>query len=203
VVILAGDAPPHDLDWTKLLAEVRAFARNGRSFVHTLITSPETAGIDTQQRFAEIAKAGKGECLDIQSHDRVMQRVLTLAFGREFDHDLATVTQAIEAGAERTETWALDLARRGGPALTAELRKAPVEYALLNALTRLPHQGTTLQLVELLADANTPSHTRQAVGWVLQRIFDLPVPPVDPIRDELPREREIERLRRMASRLPE
>lgn len=203
VVILAGDAPPHEHDLQKLLTEVRAFTRNGRSFVHTLVTSPETAGADTQQCFAEIAKAGHGVCLDMQRHDRVMQRVLTLAFGREFDRDIATVTESIEASAERTETWALDLARRGGPELTEALRKEPVDYALLIALTRVPHQRTTLQLVEMLADANTASHSRQALGWVLQRIFDLPVPPVDPVADELPRSHEIERLQRLAKSLPE
>ncbi len=203
VVILAGDAPPHEHDWKKLLGEVRAFTHNGRSFVHTLVTSPDTAGADTQQYFAEIAKAGRGVCLDMQRHDRVMQRVLTLAFGREFDRDIAAVTESIEASDQRTETWALDLARRGGPELAAALRKEPIDYALLLALTRLPHQRTTLQLIEMLADTNTASHTRQALGWALQRIFDLPVPPVDPVADELPRTREIERLQRMAQNLPE
>jgi len=129
--------------------------------------------------------------------------VLTLAFGREFDRDIAAVTESIAASDQRTETWALDLARRGGPELAAALRKEPIDYALLLALTRLPHQRTTLQLIELLADTNTASHTRQALGWALQRIFDLPVPPVDPVADELPRTREIERLQRMAQNLPE
>jgi len=203
VVILAGDAPPHEADHKQLLREVREFARNGRSFVHTLVTSPTSAGADTRQGFVEIAEAGKGTCLDLQNHDRVMQRVLTLAFGREFDSDLGAVIRAIEAATDRTETWALDLTRRGGPELAAELRKAPVDYALMVALLRRPRQQVVLQLVDQLGKSDTPSHTRQAIAWVLQRVLELPEPPADPTTDEPPTARDLERLRRLASKLPE
>lgn len=203
VVILAGDAPAHEADQQKLLREVRDFARNGRSFVHTLVTSPASAGADTQQGFAEIAKAGKGDCLDLQNHDKVMQRVLTLAFGREFDSDLGAVIRAIESASDRTETWALDLSRRGGQDLADELRKAPVDYALMVALSRRPRQQVALQLVDQLGAVGTPSHTRQAIAWVLQRALELPEPPVDATTDAPPTPRDLDRLRRLASRLPE
>jgi len=203
VVILAGDAPPHGETQDKLLREVRAFAQNGRSYVHTLVTSPGSAGADTQRSFAEIAKAGHGACLDMNDHDRVMQRVLDLAFGREFGQDLAAVTRAIEADAQKTETWALDLSRRGGPNLAATLRQHPVEDTLLNALVRKPRRRVMLQLLDLLGQPETPSHTRQAIGWVLQRTLELSVPPVDPVEDRGPTARELQRLRTLASRLPE
>ena len=203
VVILAGDAPPHAEDLQRLLRAVRSFAQNGRSFVHTLVTSPDSAGPETRLPFAAIAKAGKGECLDLAQHDRVMQRVLTLAFGREFDRDIASVVETVTAAANRTETWALDLARRGGRELDAALRRQPVDYALLVALTRRPRQQVTLELVQLFGDPNTPAHTRQAVAWALQRMLELSEPPLDPSHDEVPDEPELRRLRRLAERLPE
>jgi hypothetical protein len=203
VVILAGDAPGHLRDRQQVLRAVRGFAANGRSFVHTLVVGPETAGDDTQRQFAEIAEAGRGACLGLAQHDRVMQQVLTLAFGREFDRDLDAVILSVEAAAERTETWALDLARRGGPDLTEALRKEPVEYSLLNALVRRPRRTVAGQLVELLAQPGTPPHTRHAVAWALQRIFELPEPPIDPATDDQPPARELERLRQRAGRLPD
>lgn len=203
VVILAGDAPPHAEDLQRLLRAVRAFAQNGRSFVHTLVTSPESAGPDTRQPFAAIAKAGKGESLDLEQHERVMQRVLTLAFGREFDRDIASVIETVTAAANRTETWALDLARRGGRELDAALRRQPVDYALLVALTRRPRQQVALELVQMFGDANTPAHTRQAVAWALQRMLELGEPPLDPCHDEVPGAPELRRLHRLAERLPE
>ncbi len=203
VVVLAGDAPPHDDDWQKLLSEVHAFANDGRSFVHTLVTSPDTAGQDTQQRFAEIAKAGKGTCTDLQAHDRVLQRVLTLAFGREFDQDLVTVTAAVENDQKRIDVQALDLARRGGRALARELQKNPVPVALLNALVRGKHRTVVLELVDQLGEPTTPNHSRQAIASALQRILELSVPPIDPVAAEGPSKRELERLRRAAAQLPD
>jgi len=129
--------------------------------------------------------------------------VLDLAFGREFGQDLAAVTRAIEADAQKTETWALDLSRRGGPDLAATLRQQPVEDTLLNALVRKPRRRVMLQLLDLLGQPGTPSHTRQAIGWVLQRALELSVPPVDPVEDRGPTARELQRLRTLASRLPE
>jgi len=203
VVVLAGDAPPHDDDQARLLADVRAFAADGRSFVHALVVSPGAAGDDTRECFARIARAGRGTCLDLADHEGVMQLVVTLAFGREYDRDIAAMVRTIEANAQRTETWALDLARRGGPALAAALRQAPVDHRLLNALVRLPRRGVAAELIDLLAAPATPPHARQAIAWALQRAFDLPAPPIDPVAGEPPGPRDLARLRRLAARLPE
>ncbi|MBX3464047.1 MAG: hypothetical protein KF830_12815 [Planctomycetes bacterium] len=203
VVVLAGDAPPHASDQPRLLDEVRAFARNGRSFVHTLVTSPETAGQDTQQAFAAIAAAGGGECLGLQAHERVLQRVLALAFGRDHEQDLLAVVQAVTDAVGRVDVAALDLAHRGGPALARALRREPVSATLLQALVRRPRRAVTLQLMDQLAEPGTPAHTRHAIAWVLQRVLELPAPPVDPESGERPATALLARLRSRAAALPE
>ncbi|MEO6596353.1 MAG: hypothetical protein ABIP94_16510, partial [Planctomycetota bacterium] len=201
VVVLAGDAPPHEKDLSQLLAEVRSFVANGRSFVHTLVTSPDLAGQDTQFRFAQIATAGKGTCTDLGAHDRVLQRVLTAAFGREFDQDLTAVTRAIMAAQTQIDVAALDLARRGGPDLARELRRNPVPLTLLNALVRRPRSSVARELVDQLGLPATPYHSRQAIASVLQRILELPLPPIDPTTAQRPDDHELERLRRRTEAL--
>ncbi|HZN39005.1 MAG TPA: FHA domain-containing protein [Planctomycetota bacterium] len=201
VVVLAGDAPPHNNDWQRLLSEVRRFVADGRSFVHTIVTTPDMAGEDTHERFGEIAKAGKGTCTSLEAHAKILQQVLTLAFGREFDQDLTTVTRAVEEADQRVDVQALALARGGGPQLASELKKNPVPRTLLNALVRRPRQAVVLELIDLLADKETPPHSRHAIAAALQRVLELSVPPIDPMSDESPLARELDRLRRAAKNL--
>ena len=68
---------------------------------------------------------------------------------------------------------------------------------------RLPKRPVIEQLVRTLAYPTTPPHTRQAIAWVLQRVFDLSTPPVDPITGEPVSERGISYLTNLARRLPE
>ncbi|MFO1077264.1 MAG: FHA domain-containing protein [Planctomycetota bacterium] len=199
VVILAGDAPAHDREWQRLLREVKDFAAGGNSFVHTLVTSPRDAGVDTHEQFEQIAKAGGGECLDLEQSDHVMQRVLALAFGRQFDGDLAAVRHAVAQGRTETKTWALDLARRGGPELAAALADEPVPAALLNALVRLKRRSVALELIDLLGRSDTPPATRHAIAWAVQRMLDLPLAPIDPENGRPPDSRDLVRLRQLAT----
>ncbi len=203
IVVLAGDAPPHERDVGTLLTAVRQFAKDGRGTVHTLVTASETAGKDTQQYFQQIAAAGRGECRDLADYHQVLRNVLLLAFGREHAGDLQQMISTVEANALRTETWAMDLARRGGAMLRAELLRDPVSHALLHALVRMPRRHTSLQLVAMLGDRDCPEPSRQAIAWVLQRQLDLGLPPVAAEAQGPPDPRVLERLQRLARKLPE
>jgi Mg-chelatase subunit ChlD len=203
VIVLAGDAPPHDGDVKSLLAEVRSFTRNGRAFVHTLVTSPEHAGQHTRRAFAAIAAAGGGTCTDLQAHEKVLQRVLALAFGQDFEQDVAAVVQTVTAAAAQVDVASLDLAHRGGTALQRELRRDPVPATLLNALVRRPRRAVVHELLDQLGNRSTPEHTRHAIGWVLQRVFTLSVPPVDPESGEPPDETALGRWHQRCDDLPD
>ncbi|MGC6488451.1 MAG: hypothetical protein ACON4Z_12455, partial [Planctomycetota bacterium] len=138
VIVLAGDAPTHKRDLEGLLRDVKAFARNRRSFVHTLITSPDRAGADTHDQFQRIAAHGRGVCEPLQNHEQVLQRVLTLAFGRQFDRDIDAVLAEAARQRGQVDTASLHLVRRAGPQLAAALRRHPVPPALWNAVVRKP-----------------------------------------------------------------
>lgn len=202
VVVLAGDAPAHQSEWRRLMREVRAFTNRGNSYVHTLVTTPHDAGKDTLDQFKKIARAGRGHCVTLADHEQVLKRVLDFAFGSQFDGDLERVRRTLANNADRTDTSALALSRRGGSDLEVALRRQPVDPALLNALVRLPRRRVTEQLIRSLVHQRTPPHTRQAIAWVLYRTFDLPVPPIDPVTAEPPNGRVITELRRRAARLP-
>lgn len=203
VVVLAGDAPPHAEDEERLRREIRAFAADGRSFVHTLVTSPDLAGDDTHAAFAQIAGDGRGQCLDLEDHERILTDVLQLAIGRQFAADLGAVVRAADLGNGQTDTASLDLARRGGTDLVHALQQNPVPLPLLAGLARLPHRNPTLDLIDLLAAPATPPHTCHAIAWVLQRTLHLSVPPVDPLLGTRPDQPDLERLRQLARRLPD
>ena len=203
VVVLAGDAPPHGDDYKELLKDVRKFVRGGRSYVHTLITTPDRAGDITRRTFAEIAEAGRGVCEPIENRDRVLQKVLTLAFGREYAQDLDQVIAHVQQERDRVDVQALHLVRTGGRALRDALRQRPIENTLWNALVRRPRRATAELLLDMLDEKRTPVHTRHACAAALQRLLDLPVPPIDPVHDEPPSPRRIKRLRQLAGQLPD
>lgn len=202
VIVLAGDAPSHLRDLQGMLREVKAFAKDRRSFVHTLITSPDRAGADTHEQFRRIAEQGRGVCEPLRNHEQVLQRVLTLAFGREFDRDVDAVLAEAARRRGRVDTASLHLVRRAGPQLAAALRQHPVPAPLWNALVRKPRTAVAMVLLDLLADRRTPEHTRHAVAAALQRMLELEVPPIDPETGAPVSRKRIERLRRRAERLP-
>jgi hypothetical protein len=202
VIVLAGDAPSHARDLERLLRDVKAFAKDRRSFVHTLVTSPDRAGEDTHEQFRRIARQGGGVCEPLQNHERVLQRVLTLAFGRQFDQDIDAVVTEAARQRGRVDTASLHLVRRAGPALAAALRQHPVPAPLWNAVVRKPRAAVAEVLLDLLGDRRTPAHTRHAVAAALQRVLALEVPPIDPESSRPASRKKIAELRRRAARLP-
>lgn len=202
VIVLAGDAPAHAGDLKGMLKDVRRFAKNKRSFVHTLITSPERAGPTTHDHFRRIAESGRGVCEPIENRGRILQRVLTLAFGQQFDEDVDIVVRTVAHQRDRVDTASLHLVRKGGPQLAAALRQQPVPTTLWNALVRKPREPVAMVLIDLLADKRTPEHTRHASAAALQRILRLEVPPIDPQTSEPASRRMISRLRILAKKLP-
>ena len=203
VVVVAGDAPTHKRDLGGMLRDVQQFTKDQRSVVHTLITNPNRAGRDTHEQFRRIAKRGNGVCEPISNHSQIMQRVLTLAFGQQFDQDIDEVMRDVAARRGRLNTRSRYLARKAGPQLAAALRQQPIPDALWEAMVRKPRQDIAIVLLDLLADQRTPPHTRHAVAAALQRILELDTPPINPQTNTPASPRRIARLRAKAKRLPD
>jgi hypothetical protein len=203
VVVLTGDAPPHAEDFDRLLREVRAFVKDGRSFVHTLVVSPQRAGADTTRAFQSIADHGRGSCEGLDRSDQTLQQVLTLAFGAEFAKDIQAILATVEAEQSRVDSRSLHLARQGGAYLQDELRLDPVPTTICNALVRRPRRLTAEQLVDALGRRDTPAHTRQAIAAVLHHVLELSAPPIDPMGDVPPGPAVLDHLRGRLFRVPE
>lgn len=203
VIVLAGDAPSHPRKLRGILRDVRAWCRDGRSAVHTLITNPENAGEVTAHEFERIAANGRGVCQTIADHGQILQRVLTLAFGHEFGEDIDDVVREVDQRRDRVDTRSMHLVREAGPQLAAALLQEPLPEPLWNALVRKPRGPAAVVLLDLLADQRTPPPTRHAVAAALQRILELDKPPIDPHTNQPASKRRIARLRRRAERLPD
>lgn len=201
VVVLAGDAPVHSEHEHDMLQAVARFAGSGSSFVHTMVSSPRDVDGDTRAAFERIARKGRGACIDSRDFERLMQQVLSLAFGREHEQTLGQVLLAIRDRNARIETWALDTARAGGDTLFAALRRDPVPEELVRALLVKPRRGTTSQLAQWLGAQDCPAHTRQAIAYVLQRALAMKEPPIG-LDGSPPEARQIRALEMLANRLP-
>ena len=202
VIVLAGDAPSHPRKLRGILRDVRRWCRDGRSFVHTLITNPENVDEVTASEFEQIADSGRGVCQTIADHGHILQRVLTLAFGHEFSEDVDDVVREINQRRDRVDTRSMHLVREAGPQLAAALLQDPLPEPLWNALVRKPRGPAAAVLLDLLADQRTPPPARHAVAAALQRIFDLDKPPIDPQTNQPASRRRIARWRQRAERLP-
>ena len=177
VVVLAGDAPPHPRDLRAVREQTLRFAAAPTSAVHALLTSGKhSTAADT---FADIAKAGRGECFAIEDQKLLLRHVLTLAFGAAFERDLDEVQQRLAAERSSPPTWARDLARRGGEDLAKALGGDSIPSALVHALLRHPSRAAMLTLVGVLADPSSGNPGMQAAAHVLQRALELPQCPID------------------------
>ena len=177
VVVVAGDAPPHPRDMRAAREQTLRFAAAPTSAVHALLTNGKhSTAADT---FAEIARAGRGECFAIEDQKLLLRKVLTLAFGAAFERDLDEVQQRLAAERSSPPTWARDLARRGGDDLATALAGDSIPSALVHALLRRPSRAAMLTLVGVLAEQSTSKQAKQAAAHVLQLALELPQCPID------------------------
>ena len=199
VVVLVGDAPPHSEEMPELLSAVRRFTRKGMASVHTLVTD-KRLGPDPKAAamFEQIAKRGKGVSSHAKDPDQILQRVLTAAFGKQFGGNLASIRDQLRSQRQSPPTWALDAARRGGRLLALKLRQQPVSDEVVNALLRRLSHGVALELIDLLAQKDLSSNSRNAIAYVLQQQMELARSPVDPANPQAISRKTARRLRAMA-----
>lgn len=178
VVVVAGDAPPHQKDLRALGEAVRRFSADPSSSVHALLTNGDKG--TAADSFAAIAKAGRGMCCPIEDQRKLLRQVLALAFGSQFENDLDEVQQRLAAERSSPPTWARDLARRGGQDLAAALAGDAAPSALVHALLRpQASRAALLELVAQLSSSASGDAAKQAAAHVLQMRLSLKVPPID------------------------
>jgi len=183
VIVLIGDAPAHARTRAKIKRLLRRFTRNGRSFVHAIMTSPHSGRdveIETQECFGEIAKLGRGSCIFLDAEDKILKHVISLSIGKEYSENIDEVYQIAESRREQVSPKALDLVRRlDFSRIERELRKKTVADDLIKALSRKRDRDLAIFLIGILRRGKFPSTGREAAAYALKRILDLDVPPID------------------------
>ncbi len=204
LVILVGDAPPHKKTNSKIQGLVRRFASNGKSFVHAFVTSPNGRGQltkTTQTAFKKIARTGKGQCLDFDDEAEILQAVLSLAFGRAYKRSLDEVYKLVDKRNQKISVLAREIVRKGDKSLLLkQFSRRPVRDDIVRAIIKSRSRKVTMHLIDFLQMRTLPQEGRHAASYIVQRLLDLPSPPIDAERGTPISPRRHRRLRQQAAR---
>ena len=184
MIILVGDAPPHMETERRIRSLGAKFSQNGRSHIHAIITRPSNssrANADTERAFAQIARAGKGTAVKFDDEARILEEIMSLAFGRTEKQSLDEISSLAEGRSDRTTSSARLLVRRGDFAsFRHEFGKRVVSHDLVKAIVQNPKPEMLGYLVDFAANSSFSSPGRHAASYILQRLLNLPQPPVNP-----------------------
>ena len=169
VVILVGDAPPHDRDQKDINSLLRTFAKAGGT-VHAVTTghgSRQLANL-THKAFSEMAALTSGTALTLDRSEELAAILLSLAFGNEHKRDVASAMSSLESSSERVR--AARLANLGSKTeIALGLAKTRTDQMLLRELARAARPEHVEAYLATLEDAQVPLSTRWAVTVLLRR----------------------------------
>ena len=184
MVILIGDAPPHKKTNGRIASMVKDFARNKRSFVHSMITGNDPQsdlGRLTEMSFKRIAKDGRGDALAFSDEQTLLRSVMSLAFGRKETRSLDEVYRLAERRSARVTTRSKELARGSDLGkLRAEFRRPVISHDLVKAILINPRPPVLRALTGYLTKSTFPNPGRHAAAYILQKALKTQEPAVDP-----------------------
>lgn len=187
VVVLIGDAPPHDRSSGRLQRAISRFADDGLGQVHALITeSSDIVVPNTLRAFQEVAEYGNGTFQHLESEDAILRQVLGLAFGTEYRASLDDLYERVTTRGSRIPTMVLELVRREDTeALTRQLIEEKQIDSVARAVAQRPTPALAEWMLDLLRDGQLDLEVRHAAAWCLCQIFDDPAPALDPETNKL------------------
>jgi Mg-chelatase subunit ChlD len=185
VVVVIGDAPAHRYATRALEQTLRPFCKDGRGFVHTIMTSTDLFGSiskETKESFAQIAELGRGACVPAEDDDRILEQVLTLAIGQEFRGGILEVFEILAERKPEFSAQARDAVRRRDPeALRTVLAEARIQDGLVDGLIEAGDAAIVDALVAAMKDPEMTETGRHAAAFAVMRILALSAPPIDPL----------------------
>ncbi|MEW6355387.1 MAG: vWA domain-containing protein [Planctomycetota bacterium] len=123
VIVLMGDAPPHNEDMTKVGTLIGKFRGGGNAALHVIYSKPplDTSGLygeakkkaaEEQEKqaervyaiFRDFARKGGGEAESLANAKQVVTELLVFAFGREFRKNVDEVYRGLGVFAEEKKT---------------------------------------------------------------------------------------------------
>ena len=184
LIILVGDAPPHKETERRIRALGEKFSKNGRSHIHAMITRPSSSSTvreNTERAFSQIARSGKGTAVKFEDEARILEEIMSLAFGRAEKQSLTEISSLAEGRSGRTTSFARLLVRRADLAsIRTEFRKRVVPHDVVKAILQNPEPELLGYLVDFAANSSFSSPGRHAASFILQRLLNLREPPVNP-----------------------
>jgi len=182
VVVLVGDAPPHDHTRNRLSKTVKEFSasRDGTSTVSTVFAGSYGSTFradDVVESFGRIARDGHGSFVSLDGED-LDRRLLLMTLGKRHEKDLDRLLGTLKTGSrealirrKRSEgdvEWLLD-----------KLRRTPVHPDVVNALVDLADRANLRRVQAMFLDEGRPLPVRRAALYVLRRALGVTLP-LDP-----------------------
>jgi len=179
VLVLIGDAPPHDREARRAAGEAEAFRRDG-GIVHAVITfDPNNRFVDpvetaALESFQEIAKKGGGSFSTLARAREIVPELLVLSFGEEWRSHIETAYENVSARRGFRNRMIDRLVRaRQYSALVRKLRITPVYPALVDALVAIDEPALVPLILETLQDDEVADESLWAGVYVLERLLGL------------------------------
>jgi len=188
VIVLVGDAPPHDNDMQRALSLARSFARDRQSVLDVLYTGarpgsePTERDISSQKSLEHIARSANGQLTNLQAgEDDLRALILDASFGTEWRDDIRQLL-----GRPR-EDWrqrivADKVAHEQRPWLLENLSRTPVHPAVVEGCLKLFDASIAQQALAMLLDETQPVSVRSVALYLLKRkltgsvVLDVNVP---------------------------
>jgi Mg-chelatase subunit ChlD len=205
VLILVGDAPPHEDDEGDTLQLVRAFARSAQSAVSVLFTTADAEGRPTERQakarasMEKIARAGGGILSGLDEGVNLRDRILDASFGTEWiDEIRALVSRQRD---DRRQRIVASKVKAGDVKwLLRYLPELPVHPSIVDGCIQLFDRRVADRALDLLLDEARPPAVRSVALYILKRAVapDVALDVELPLADQ---ERAVSRIRREVERI--
>jgi hypothetical protein len=200
VIILVGDAPPHQSSWNRLRSKIIQFVcprdGAGASVVSALYAGdPTTADPNSYSaaaKFAEIARLGKGDFVTLEGRSSVDRRMLLAVIGVEYESEVWKLLAGIDGGV-RSRLIDRRVKEKDIGWLCRKLTRLPIHPEVVAGLIRLGGKQVLGEMRRIVTDDRQAMQARNAALYVIRRLIPGRVH-LDP-RTSLDRQRaELERL---------
>ncbi len=172
VMILVGDAPPHDDEMAATIKAIERFQKKSGRF-HAVYAGVRSRGFynsgnETQRTFKALAAAGGGRSVDIRSHAQRIEDIIALTLGVE---KRDTIRRSLKKAQEGVVTRSIRRRIKSGDAayVKKQLSRARIPPLLPNILLQENDTKLIPAYLEVLRDSDIPKPNRWLTHVLLTR----------------------------------
>ncbi|MHC5212217.1 MAG: vWA domain-containing protein [Planctomycetota bacterium] len=174
VVILVGDAPPHEDDEGATMQLVRSFSRDAHSAVSALFTTEDAEGRLTEREtrgraaMEKIARTGGGILSSLAESVNLRDRILDASFGSEWMEEIRALVSR-QRDDRRQRIVASKVKAEDVKWLLRYLDDEPIHPSIVNGCIELFDRSVADRVLELLTDETRPTAVRSVALYILKR----------------------------------